>query len=232
MRAVLFDLDGTLLDIDLESFLQRYFSELQGVAQSLKTELDASAVIQAIKESTGAMMRPHVGLTNREVFYADFMRRTGIDLDMEWSAFDRFYTEVFPTLGRHCRPAEGARVAVESALSLGLRVAVATNPIFPRIAIQHRIAWAGLDDLGLEIITSYETMHACKPLPEYFRQTAEMLGVDPTECMMVGDDRFLDMPAADTGMQTFYVGSDTDTSADYCGDLVALSDLLPRIMAD
>lgn len=121
---------------------------------------------------------------------------------------------------------------METALSLGLRVAVATNPIFPKAAVEHRIAWAGLDDLDLSIVTSYETMRACKPLPEYFTQTAEMVGADPTECLLVGDDRFLDMPAADTGMRTFYVGPDPIAVADYRGDLVDLAELLPHLATD
>ncbi len=230
MRAILFDLDGTLLDIELESFLQRYFSELETVAATLATDRDAPGIMRAIKDAVSAMMRPHPGTTNREVFYSDFKRLTGLDLASERNAFERFYADVFPALGTGYGPALGARSAVDTALSLDLSVAIATNPIFPLAAVKHRLAWAGLDDLGFEIITSYENMYSCKPQPEYFRQTAEMMGVSPADCLMVGDDRFLDMPAADTGMRTFYVGSDPATAADYRGSLSDLAELLPRLM--
>jgi FMN phosphatase YigB (HAD superfamily) len=143
---------------------------------------------------------------------------------------EEFYRDVFPTLADTARPAAGAREAVLTALGLGLRVAVATNPIFPRIAIDHRISWAGLADVEFDLVTTYEQMTACKPHPGYYRQVAEILGVMPSECLMVGDDHILDMPAADIGMRTYYVGSLPGVSADVTGDLEALADLLPRLV--
>ena len=227
MRAILFDLDGTLLDIDLGVFLRRYFESLGSVVQRHFPDGD---VMRAILDSTGAMQRPHPGRTNREVFYADFQERTGVDLDASWDVFETFYRDRFPSLGEGYGPSKGARRAVETALELGLDVVVATQPIFPRIAIEHRLAWAGLADLHLERLTTYEIMHACKPLPDYFRETAAMAGHEPAQCLMVGDDRALDMPAADVGMRTFYVGADGDTHADWCGDLDRLADLLPHLV--
>ena len=232
MQAVLFDLDGTLLNIDLDSFLRDYFTALEAAASGFSVRPGSPPVLAAIKDSTSAMMRPHPGRTNREVFYEDFHSRTGVDLNSEWQVFEDFYADEFPGLMGSCRPMPGARTAVESVLDLGLRVAIATNPIFPMAAVRHRLMWAGLDDLPLDVITTYETMHACKPFPEYFRQTAELVGVSPSECMMVGDDRFLDLPAADAGMRTFYVGSDPDATADYFGDLKDLSGLLPRLISN
>lgn len=232
MRAVLFDLDGTLLDIDLDGFLRRYFSALEVAAAGIDAPGGPSATMRAIKESTGAMMQPHAGVTNEDVFYGDFRERTGVDLTAQWHVFEQFYVDVFPTLRGDSDASPGARAAIETARSLGLHVAIATNPIFPRVAVEHRLAWAGLDDLDLEIITSYENMTSCKPAPDYYRQTAEMVGVEPMECLMVGDDRFLDMPAADTGMRTFYVGPDPAAEAHYRGDLLELATLLPRLAAD
>jgi len=229
MKAVLFDLDGTLLDIDLEPFLGRYFTALEKAAATLTDELPPSEMLEAIKSSTRAMMQPHTGQTNREAFSADFHTRTGVDLDARWDVFDTFYAEVFPGLGAGIGPMPGARDAIEYALSRGLGVAIATNPIFPRQAVDHRLAWAGLADLDLPVVTSYENMYACKPSPEYFQQTADMLVVEPRDCLMVGDDRYLDMPAANVGMRTFYVGGDDDAACDYRGDLGDLVSLLERL---
>lgn len=229
MRAVLFDLDGTLLDIDLPTFLSRYFSALGAVVAEYFPGVE---VMRAVLDATGAMQRPHEGLTNREIFATDFRERTGIDLEESWSVFDTFYRERFPLLGDGYGPGKGARRAVETALDLGLEVVVATQPIFPRVAIEHRIAWAGLSDLPLERLTTYEIMHACKPHPGYFREAAAMAGCEPADCIMVGDDRSLDMPAADIGMRTFYVGNDAATHADWHGDLDQLADLLPQLAVE
>ncbi|MGB4593046.1 MAG: HAD family hydrolase [Coriobacteriia bacterium] len=231
MRGILFDLDGTLLDIDLPGFLDRYFRALTLASEPLLADsLSGDALMAAIQSATGRMMESHAGRTNREVFADEFSSAAGLDFDEAWPVYARFYAEVFPGLRGGSGPASGAREVLETAMSLGLRVAIATNPIFPRETIDHRLAWAGLDDLQLQTVTSYETMTACKPHPEYFVQTAALLGLEPSDCMMVGDDRFLDMPAADTGMKTFYVGPSPDAVADYRGSLMDLAGLLPRIV--
>lgn len=231
MRAILFDLDGTLLDLDVNAFSDRYFTALEKAAAPLGTHTAGIGnVTPALYAATRSMMLPHPGSTNREVFFAEFAGRTGVDLAEHWGVFEEFYRDVFPTLADTARPAAGAREAVLTALGLGLRVAVATNPIFPRIAIDHRISWAGLADVEFDLVTTYEQMTACKPHPGYYRQVAEILGVMPSECLMVGDDHILDMPAADIGMRTYYVGSLPGVSADVTGDLEALADLLPRLV--
>ncbi|MFA5844733.1 MAG: HAD family hydrolase [Coriobacteriia bacterium] len=230
MRAILFDLDGTLLDLDLDGFLARYFTALRGSAAMVPGLGDGADAIAAISRSTQAMFADHPGLTNREVFFSDFLLRTGVDLGVHWGVFEDFYRETFPGLRGDAGPAPGARRVVETALGLGLRVAVATNPIFPRIAVEHRLAWAGLADLPFDAITTYEVMRACKPRPEYFLQTASMLGTSPEECLMVGDDASLDLPASATGMSTWYVGGDL-VEADMHGDLDGLSDALPFLGA-
>lgn len=230
VRAVLFDLDGTLLDIDIEAFIGRYFEALGHLMRHSFPACDGDAV-KALSASTHAMMRPHPGVTNRVAFHADFLARTGIDLDASWETFERFYAEDFPALRGGCCPMPAAVEAVRAALDLGFKVAVATNPIFPAAAIAHRVEWAGLDGADVHLVTTYETMHATKPHPAYFRETASLLSVPEEACVMVGDDRYLDMAAADVGMRTYYVGPHADAAADYRGDLAGLVDLLPRLVA-
>lgn len=229
MNGILFDMDGTLLDIDLGSFLRRYFAGLGRIAAVSFPGID---VLPAILASTTTMQETHPGRTNREVFYADFRARTGLDLEEHWPVFERFYQEVFPTLHDSEGPHAGARLVVETALGLGMRVAIATNPIFPQVAQRTRLGWAGLDDLDLPVVTSYEHMHACKPDPAYFLETAALIGADPRACIMVGDDRSLDLAAGDVGMHTFYVGGEAGAHADWSGSLTDLAALLPRVVED
>lgn len=230
MRAVLFDLDGTLLEIDLQGFLRRYFGALRTVPLGATAKgLDSNAVVRAIMDSTNVMMSVHPGITNLDAFRASFERLTGIDFDALWPSYERFYAEVFPLLQDEAGPAPGARRAVETARDLGLRIAVATNPIFPRVAVDQRIRWAGLDDIAFDVITTYEHMTACKPHGAYFTETAAMLGVDPADCLMVGDDVALDLPASDVGMRTFLKGGVRACSADYRGTLDDLAGLLPLL---
>lgn len=232
MRGVLFDLDGTLLDIDLGAFIDRYFHALaEWTSPLLSPDVSLDDFLRAVHAGTRAMMAHHPGRTNREVFAEQLRDRIGLDLDAAWPAYERFYHDIFPRLGECAKPVPGARQAVETALELGSSVVIATNPIFPLVAVQARLAWAGLDDLPFAGITSYEQMTACKPHPAYFREAAALAGLAPQECIMVGDDRYLDMAASDVGMRTFYVGTSADMGwADLRGDLTDLAGLLPRLI--
>jgi HAD superfamily hydrolase (TIGR01549 family) len=230
--AVLFDLDGTLLDIDLDLFFREYFAALGPVvAECIGRGADTRTGLNAVLSGTEAMSLPHPGKTNREVFNARFHELTGADLDLEEYAiaFERFYADVFPSLRGTMGPKPDARRVVETALELGSKVAIATNPIFPRSAIDERMRWAQIADLPVHVVTDYETMHAAKPNPAYYLEVAQMLGVKPQRALMVGDDRVLDMTAADVGMRTFYVGSHASAVCDWRGSLGELADLLPRL---
>jgi len=229
MQAILFDLDGTLLDIDLSQFLDRYFGALAETVATLVAAENVESAMRAISESTEAMMVPHPGHTNREVFHRRFRALAGVDLDETWQSFHRFYEERFPRLGDGYGPVEGAHEALGAARECGLKIAVATNPIFPKRAVEHRLSWAGVAPSQVDLITSYETMHACKPHAAYFKETALMLGVEPAQCLMVGDDPILDMAAADVGMDTYYVGPSSTVHATYTGDLTGVASLLHRL---
>lgn len=233
LSGVLFDLDGTLLDITLDSFLREYFAQLgPAVAEAFGHGIDERSGLQLVLAATDAMMHAHPGRTNQQAFNHYLIEHARVNLEDELPsrALDRFYSDVFPSLQGTKAPKRGARQVVETALSLGLKVAIATNPIFPRAAILERMRWAELDGLGIDVVTSYENMHATKPQAHYFLETAKMLGVPAEECLMVGDDPALDLPAADTGMRTFFVGEPAAPQATWSGNLCDLIDVLPRLV--
>ena len=227
LQAILFDLDGTLLDIDLGRFMPAYFEGLREFSADLGPTGD---LVEGLYSASDAMMEEHPGRTNQQVFTEAFLELTGVDIASEWRLFQRFYEERFDGFGQGAQAAPGAHDAVSAARDLGVKTAVATNPMFPRIAVEKRMAWAGFTPDEFDLVTTYETMYACKPWPAYYLQIAEMLDVPATECLMVGDDPLLDMPARAVGMTTFYVGARPETAVNHTGDLFDLVGLLPGLV--
>jgi HAD superfamily hydrolase (TIGR01549 family) len=227
IEGILFDLDGTLLQIDINELIGDYFSALAPVIAPI-LGVDEKTAMALVGGGVEAMIEPHEG-TNQEVFDAFLREHTGVDLGEEANrrTIEDFYREVFPTLQGSARPVEGAREAIEATQSRGLPIAIATHPIFPALATKARLEWAGLGDLDLPVVSSYENSSSTKPHPSYFEEMAQRIGVDPPNCVMIGDDPVLDMSAAQTGMMTFFVGENPDVEATWRGtlaDFIALLD--------
>ena len=116
----------------------------------------------------------------------------------------------------------------KKAKSRGLETYLATNPVFPQCATMNRIRWAGLDAEDFKVITTYETCTYCKPNPEYFRGILEEFSLDPSECLMVGNDVEEDLAIRSLGVKTYLVTDtmenkkDLPVKSDYIGTLEEL----------
>jgi HAD superfamily hydrolase (TIGR01549 family) len=203
VNTILFDLDGTLLEMRTEPFVQNYLKEL---GRYIGDKYDAQKLLTLIWDATKAMiMSKEPEKTNEQVFIDYFTEHGEWDREELWPIFDAFYRDVFPTLSHLTYPSPWAKKIVEAAKQHGYRVAVATNPVFPRDAIHHRLAWIGMSAEEFELVTVYEESHYTKPHPDYFLEICEKLGVEPTECIMVGNHMQEDMVASKLGMKTFLV---------------------------
>lgn len=202
-EAILFDLDGTLLDIDMDFFLTRYFQEMGTMAagQGFK---EPEILVEQILKSTDVMIKdknPYI--CNEDVFMQHFFSCLTVDEARTRAFFAEFYKTGFPRLQKYCSAFSGVRQMMSGVFASGVKVVVATNPVFPRAAIQMRLDWAGVGHFPFELITSYEVMHYCKPSPQYYQEIADHLGVEPSHCLMVGNDRDEDLVASLIGMKTF-----------------------------
>lgn len=203
VNTILFDLDGTLLEMQTEPFVKSYLKEL---GSHVGDKYDTQKLLALIWDSTKAMiMSQEPDKTNEQVFIEYFQGHGEWDKDELWPIFNAFYRDVFPTLSHLTYPSPWAKKIVESAKEQGFRIAVATNPVFPRDAIHHRLAWIGLVADDFELVTVYEESHFTKPNPGYFTEICQKLGVKPTECVMVGNHMQEDMVASKLGMKTFLV---------------------------
>lgn len=201
LRAILFDLDGTLLPMDQDAFVKIYFGRL---AQKLAPlGYDPQALIKAIWQGTEAMIRNDGRQTNEERFWQTFCSLFGEKARQDEPVFDAFYRVEFQQAAASCGCAPDAAQVISLCKEMGLRRVLATNPIFPAVATLSRIRWAGLEKEDFELITTYENAHFCKPNPTYYQEILKKQNLDPAECMMVGNDVGEDMIAETLGMRVF-----------------------------
>lgn len=201
IKAVLFDLDGTLLPMDQDEFVKKYFGML--AAKMAGHGYEPKELIEVIWAGTKAMVKNDGSRSNEDAFWDSFTAHYGEKVREDIPLFDEFYQKEFDSVKESCGYNPKAAEAVAKIKSMGYRVALATNPIFPEIATRSRMRWAGLKAEEFEFFTTYEKSIHCKPNPEYYKDVAARLNVRPEECLMVGNDVTEDMVAETLGMKVF-----------------------------
>lgn len=202
IKAVLFDLDATLLPMDQAAFLKGYFGLL---TQKVVSEgFEAKRFMKALMAGTDAMIVNDGSKTNEAVFWDVFRSYYTPDAPPpSLDIFDVFYAEDFPKTRAFCGYDARSRQVVDAVKAKGLTAVLATNPVFPEIATMTRMGYVHLKPSDFALYTTYENCTYAKPNLEYYRAIADKLGLDPTECLMVGNDVADDMVARRLGMQVF-----------------------------
>ena len=124
---------------------------------------------------------------------AERMLPPGVDPAMAWRQLGNF-----------------VRMLQSYAADAGLRVALATNPIFPLDGVITRMAWVNLAPEDFELVTHYDNSTFCKPNTRYYEEVLGKLGVKPEECVMVGNSVSEDMAAEKMGVRVFLADEFTE----------------------
>jgi len=213
--TLLLDLDDTLLDTNMDTFVPAYFRALSG---ALADVVAPEVMLAALMQGTQAMMaNADPARTLQEVFDANFFPELGMERVALQERFDRFYDEIFPTLGALTRPIPEAVRLVDWAFQQGHRVVIATNPFFPLKAVQHRLRWAGLppEKYPFALVSSYETFHFTKESVAYYPEVLAQLGWPDDPVVMVGDDVEREVkPTRAAGFPVFWVHKAGDISSE------------------
>lgn len=199
--VVLFDLDGTLLPMDMQAFTRAYFGTLTAAIR----DLPAEELVRCVWAGTRAMTANQGGRTNREVFAEAFSRESGLDFYAQEPRFLEYYRTGFQDCRGVCRITSLSREIVETLRGKGYTVAVATNPIFPACATESRLRWLGLAPEEFALVTTYDNFSFAKPNPAYYREVCRRLGARPEDCVMIGNDVEEDGCARELGMEVLLV---------------------------
>lgn len=203
LRAVCFDLDGTLLPMDLNVFMRSYFNAVYDFVAA--KGLDAGAFMDGLKAGTHAMAHHDDGRTNADAYWDTFCRHAE-GTRAQWEPLlAEFYAGPFGKLGADVEPNPAAARAVAALNGAGYPLALTTMPMFPREAVKWRLRWAGIDPVLFARITTYDNSTAVKPSLTYYAENLAALGVSGDEVLMVGNNTVEDLAFADLGADAFLV---------------------------
>ena len=224
--TVLLDLDDTLLDTNLDAFMPAYF---QALAQHLARHSAPNTMLRALIAGMNLMNESEDPTrTLEEIFDADFYGQLGFSKEDLIQILDEFYEDVFPALAQHTRQRPDAVPLIDWATSRGYRIAIATDPLFPRKATYHRLRWAGFDPERFELISTFEHFHFTKTRPAYYAEVLGRLGWPEGPVLMVGNDPARDLiPAHRLGLKTFFVDGESGPSPGFEAGRGKLADLRP-----
>jgi HAD superfamily hydrolase (TIGR01509 family) len=173
-KAVLFDLDGTLVD-------------------TVETRIEAwlVALEEAGLPTTRERLAPLIGVDGKRLA-REIAALAGVALDDDLAeTIDKHSGEVYERLNHSPRPLPGVRELVAAIEAHGLRWAIATSS--RKAQVQTSVAALGLE-AEPTIIDASHVEHA-KPEPDLLLRASEELEVEPARCWYIGDSTW-DMVAA------------------------------------
>jgi hypothetical protein len=136
--------------MDQELFVGAYMKGLTIVAAPLGYEPKSFA--KAVMMGTVAMVKNDGTKSNETAFWNALADRVGEKIKNHTHIFDEFYKNDFQKISQVCGFSPKAAEIIHTAKNEGFRVALATNPLFPVIATESRIRWAGLKPDDFEIV--------------------------------------------------------------------------------
>ncbi len=202
INTILFDLDGTLLSIDMKEFEEIYYTSLSNAFKSIIAPDNFMAILYS---SVKAMVKNKEKRTNEEVFMSAMKEHVGDELPAFQKHFIRYYENDFSVLRNAVNKNTDMLEALDILKEKGYELVIATNPLFPKFAIDQRIQWADLVHEDFSHITYFENCHYCKPNVEYYSEILETIGKNPQECLMVGNDAEEDLAASTLGITTYLI---------------------------
>ncbi len=202
-KAVFFDLDGTLLPLDMDAFTHYYMKAIKqnGFYEKISAHNGGDIFGRALV----AMIQNDGRALNRDVFFEVIAQESDADRDELIAHMDGFYTNEFLQLKAATRADEHVKKTIEVLKGKGYRLILATNPLFPPVATNTRLRWAGLEPEDFEYITYYDNARWCKPSAGYFNEILDHTGLAASECYIVGNDVRDDLSAVALGFEAFLV---------------------------
>lgn len=232
-KAILFDLDGTLLPVSNEDFESVYMKSL---AEKIGQLMDPKPILMAMWQALDVMIKDETDGTNEMVFYAAFKELIGEDaFDTLYPLFDDYYMNEFEVLKTTLDNNDEMIEAIKTLKEKGYELVVATNPMFPEIAVTQRIAFSGLNPNDFKYVSNFHKHTRCKPDVGFYKEVLFACNLKPEECLMVGNDMHEDVVVKDLGMdawiiEDYIINTESHVKPDWRGTRKAFFDQVKEVL--
>ena len=186
IKAILFDLDGTLLSMNVKQYVTLYTESLS--AKFATKGFDPKLIAKVVMDSIKITLTNDGSKTNEEVFWSVFEKETKIKKDSIIHLVKEYYDHEFNITKKACNKFNESKLIIDYLKTKDYKLILATNPLFPKEATYKRVEWAGLHYTDFDYITTYENSSFTKPNPLYFKEILDKLNLKINEVIMIGNN--------------------------------------------
>lgn len=205
LKAVFFDLDGTLLPLDEDKFTKLYFGLL--CQRMIPYGYNPEELVKVIWDGTKKMYLNDGTKTNEDVFWDAFIKHYGMEKSKDKDTIDEFYTNEFKKTIEGCSENPFIQDIIKCCHDLNLITVLSTNPIFPKQGTLTRMSFIGLKESDFDFVTTYENSNYCKPNPAYFKMLLEKFNLKSDEVIVFGNNTYEDGECSySCGIKCYMVG--------------------------
>lgn len=205
IKAIFFDLDGTLLPMEESKFTEYYFGLLCKKVAPYGYEPDS--LVKAIWGGVKAMYKNDGSVNNETAFFNFFTSIYGPEAINHKPVFESFYQNEFKAAKVATYPNPLAREIVDFCRKNFKYTILSTNPIFPYVGTKTRMEYIGLKEEDFDYITAYENSSYTKPNPMYFKTLLDKFNLLPEEVILFGNNTLEDYACAKAcGIKCIMVG--------------------------
>jgi len=199
----LIDLDGTLINLDWRKNMSQYYRKIKRILPNLGANL---TYFYSIRWAAKKMMADSSNdMLNIEKFFMYLSRISRIPDNKNREIYFKFYEESFSDFQGDIAAVEGAHELIKICKETGIKVVLATNPVFPLQAVTERLSWGKFDPGDFDLITHIQNFSHSKPSAEYFLEILRRIGGTLEDTFMIGDDYHYDIrPCQKIGVKTWW----------------------------
>ena len=206
IKAILFDLDGTLVQMPS----QVWEAQLSKIYYMLAVEngYDGNEFLKSVAVGYSAMKHNKTQKYNSAVFMQEFNRDNKYNVKRVEAFTEEFYLNRLNEYKKYVEKELNLKENFANIRKRDIKIVLATNPVMPLSSINARLSWCGLNESDFDFITHYKNCKRTKnDKVDYYADLLKRIKVKPHEVLMVGNNVEEDMVAAKLGCRVFLVNT-------------------------